>query len=86
MTNHVVISTISYIGAHCHPSWFLTSPNRAGVAEPHLKMWGKNVGQNLGLTDGWTDRQTRRVTLQLKIIPIIKHKIFAFEYKASIQI
>ena len=29
------------------------SPNRAGVAEPRLKIWDNNLGQ----TDGQTDRQ-----------------------------
>ena len=35
------------------PTQSETSPNRAGVAEPHLKIWDKNHGQ----TDGQTDRQ-----------------------------
>ena len=35
-----------------------TSPNQAGVAEPRLKIWDKNLGQKFG-TDGQTDRQTR---------------------------
>jgi hypothetical protein len=50
-----------------------TSPNRAGVAEPCLKIWDKNLGQNLGQkfgtdgrtdgrTDGQTDGQTDRRT------------------------
>ena len=42
-----------------------TSPNRAGVAEPCLKIWDKNFGQNLGPkfgTDGETDGQTLKIT------------------------
>ena len=50
-----------------------TSPNRAGVAEHHLKIWDNNLGQHLGQKFG-TDRQTNRqrdmalyrVALQLK--------------------
>ena len=38
-----------------------TSPNRAGVAEPRLKIWDKNLGQNLGQKFG-TDRRTNRRT------------------------
>ena len=39
-----------------------TSTNRAGVAEPRLKIWDKNLVHNLGQqfgTDGRIDRQTR---------------------------
>ena len=45
-----------------------TSPNRAGVAEPRLKIWDKNLGQKFGTTfgdrrtDGRTDRKTDRQT------------------------
>ena len=41
----------------------VTSQNRAGFAEPRLKMWDKNVGQNLGQkfgTDGQTNRRADR--------------------------
>ena len=57
----------------------VTSQNRAGFAEPRLKMWDKNVGQNLGQkfgTDGQTNKQTDktkyRVALQLKMLEMIK--------------
>ena len=44
-----------------------TSPNRAGIAEPHLKIWDKvwdknlvqNLGQQIG-RDGQTNKQTDR--------------------------
>ena len=46
-----------------------TSPNRARVAEHHLKIWDKNLAQNLGhkfgangRTDRQTDKQTNRQT------------------------
>ena len=38
------------------------SPNRAGVAEPRLKIWDKHLGQNLGQTDGRMDGRTDRQT------------------------
>ena len=37
----------------------ITSPNRAGVAEPRLKIWDKNSGQ----TDRQTDKPRYRVAL-----------------------
>jgi hypothetical protein len=53
----------------------VTSPNRAGVAEHHLKIWNTNLGGNLGQkfgtnrrTDGHTDRTVYRVAVQLKMI------------------
>ena len=36
-----------------------TSTNRAGVAEPGLKIWDKNLGEKFG-TDKRTDRRTDR--------------------------
>ena len=45
-----------------------TSPIRAGVAEPRLKIWDKNLGQKFGTdrqTDKQTDRAVCRVALQL---------------------
>ena len=44
-----------------------TSPNRAGVAEPCLKIWDRNLGQTNGQTDRRTDTTRHRVALQLKI-------------------
>ena len=34
----------------------INQPDRAGVAEPRLKILGTNLGQKFG-TDGQTDRQ-----------------------------
>ena len=50
------------------PYYVVTSPNRAGVAEPRLKIWDKNLGQTDGQTDRQTDETRHRVALQLKTV------------------
>ena len=45
-----------------------TSPNRAGVADPHLKIWDTNLGQHLGRKRK-KSRRTEREFEQAKGVP-----------------
>ena len=56
---HIIYNLINKFIINIH----LYYKNRAGVSEPYLKIWDKNLGQNWGQTD----RAVYRVALQLKI-------------------